>query len=79
MSTNPAHGEVYSIQRYVIKLVSDLRWWFSPGTLGSSTNKTNYRDIAEILLKVVLNTILFITLILHFFGQYCFSAYDSIY
>jgi hypothetical protein len=25
MSSNPAHGEVYSIQRYVIKFVSDLR------------------------------------------------------
>jgi hypothetical protein len=35
---NPAHGEVYSIQHYVIKFVSDLRqvsgflWilWFPP-------------------------------------------------
>ena len=25
MSSNPAHGEVYSIQHYVIKLVSDFR------------------------------------------------------
>ena len=25
VSSNPAHGEVYSIQRYVIKFVSDLR------------------------------------------------------
>ena len=25
VSTNSAHGEVYSIQHYVIKLVSDLR------------------------------------------------------
>ena len=24
MSSNPAHGEVYSIQHYVIKFVSDL-------------------------------------------------------
>jgi hypothetical protein len=31
--------------------------WFSPGTLVSSTNKTDCHDIAEILLKVVLNTI----------------------
>jgi hypothetical protein len=29
---------------------------FSPGTPVSSTNKTDRRDIAEILLKVVLNT-----------------------
>jgi hypothetical protein len=31
--------------------------WFSPGTPVSSTNKTDRHDIAEILLKVVLNTI----------------------
>ena len=28
--------------------------WFSPGTLVSSTNKTDCHDIAEILLKVAL-------------------------
>jgi hypothetical protein len=31
--------------------------WFSPGTLVSSTNKTNCHNITEILLKVALNTI----------------------
>ena len=31
--------------------------WFSPGTLVSSTNKTDRHDITEILLKVALNTI----------------------
>jgi hypothetical protein len=31
--------------------------WFSPGTLASFTTKTGGHDIAEILLKVVLNTI----------------------
>ena len=31
--------------------------WFSPGTLVPSSNKTDYHDIAEILLKVVLSTI----------------------
>ena len=31
--------------------------WFSPGTPVSSTNKTDRRDITEILLKVVLNNI----------------------
>ena len=31
--------------------------WFSPGTPFSSTNKTDRHDIAEILLKVALNTI----------------------
>jgi len=38
MSSNPANGEVYSIQHYVIKFVSDLRQlsgflrvlWFPP-------------------------------------------------
>jgi hypothetical protein len=32
-------------------------WWFSPGTLISSTSKTERHDITEILLKVALNTI----------------------
>jgi hypothetical protein len=31
--------------------------WFTPGTLASSTTKTGRHDIAEILLKVALNTI----------------------
>ena len=31
--------------------------WFSPGTMVSSTSKTNCHDITEILLKVALNTI----------------------
>jgi hypothetical protein len=36
--------------------------WFSPGTPVSSTNKTDLHDIAEILLKVALNTITLIPL-----------------
>jgi hypothetical protein len=57
--SNPIHGEVYSIQPYVIKFVSDLRQvlCFSPGTPVSSTNETDRHDIAQILLKVVLNII----------------------
>jgi hypothetical protein len=31
--------------------------WFSPGTPASSTTKTGRHEIAEILLKVALNTI----------------------
>jgi hypothetical protein len=31
--------------------------WFSPGTPASSSTKTGRLDIAEILLKVALNTI----------------------
>jgi hypothetical protein len=31
--------------------------WFSQGPTVSSTNKTDHHDIAEILLKVALNTI----------------------
>jgi hypothetical protein len=37
VSSNYVHGEVYSIQHYVIKFVKDLLRWFSPV---SSTNKT---------------------------------------
>jgi hypothetical protein len=59
VSSNPVHGEVYSIQHYVIKFVSDLRQvgGLSPVTLVSSTNKTDGHRITEILLKVALNTI----------------------
>jgi hypothetical protein len=52
-------GEVYSIQHNVINFVCDL--WQVSGFLRStpifSTNKTDRHDIAEILLKVVLNAI----------------------
>jgi hypothetical protein len=58
VSLNPANGEVYLIQHYVIKVVSGLRQvWFSPGSPVSSTNKTDCHNITEILLKVALNTI----------------------
>ena len=60
VSSNPAHGEVYSIQDYVIKCVSNL-WqdngFFLSGTPVSSTNKTDRHNIAEILLNSSLNTI----------------------
>jgi hypothetical protein len=49
MCSNTAHGEVYSIQHYVIMFDNDLR-------LVSFTNKTD-RYITEILLKVALHTI----------------------
>jgi hypothetical protein len=42
----------------MIKIVSDLRHagvWFFPGILVSSTDKTDLRDITEILLKVALS------------------------
>ena len=56
-SSNPSHGEVYSIQHYLIKFVSDLRQvggfrWVS------STNKTDHHGAFEILLKVALSTII---------------------
>jgi hypothetical protein len=55
---NSVHGEVYSIQHYVIKFVSDLLQavgFFC--TLFFSINKTDGHDITEILLKVALYTI----------------------
>ena len=58
VSSNPVHGEVYSIQHYVIKFVMSLATgqWFSPGTAVSSANKTDCHNITEILLKMALNT-----------------------
>ena len=58
-SSNRAHGKVYLIQHYVIKFVSDLR----QGTPVSTTNKTDRHNIAEILLKVALNTITLILIL----------------
>ena len=56
MSFNPVRGDVYLIQHYEIKFVSDLRQ--VGGFLQvSSTCKTDRHDITEILLKVALNTI----------------------
>ena len=54
VSSNPDHGEVCSIQHYVIKLsvTCDGSVVFS----GHSPNKTGRHDITEIMLKVVLNT-----------------------
>ena len=58
VSSNPIHGEVYSIKHYVINLsVICDRSMLSPVTLVSSTNKTDRHNITEILLKEALNTI----------------------
>ena len=43
----PRSGEVYVIQHYVIKFVSDLR----EVTPISSNNKTDHHDITEILFE----------------------------
>ena len=42
---------------FMIKFVSETCQWFSPSIPASSTNKTDRHDIAEILLKMALNTI----------------------
>jgi hypothetical protein len=44
VSSNPVHGDVFSIQHYVIMFVSDLRQvgGFSPGIPVSSTNKITH-------------------------------------
>ena len=59
-SLNLTHGEVYSIQHYVMKFVSDLQQvnCFLQVLLVSSSNKTDCHDITEILLKVALNIII---------------------
>jgi hypothetical protein len=59
-SSNTAHGEVYSIQHYVIKFINDLRQdgvFFLSRTPVSSANNTCRHDITEILLKVALSII----------------------
>ena len=59
VSLNPALARCSWIHHYEMKFVSNLRQVgsFPPVTPVSSTNKTDCHDIAEILFKVVLNTI----------------------
>jgi hypothetical protein len=47
---------IYYILRIILVVPTTCRW-FSPGPPVSSNNKTDRRDITEILLKVALNTI----------------------
>jgi len=51
---NPGHGDVYMIQHYVIKFVSDLL------QVGGFFGYSGFlrHDITEILLKVALNNII---------------------
>jgi hypothetical protein len=62
VSSNPVHGEVYSIQYYVKMFASDLRQIgsFLRVHRFSSTIKTERDDITEILLKVALNIMVLI-------------------
>jgi hypothetical protein len=59
VGSNPAHVEVYSIQHYVIKFVSDLRQvgGFLRILRFPPPKKNNRHDIAKLLLKVALNII----------------------
>jgi hypothetical protein len=52
---NPTTSRLTPTSDKVYQLLAHGRW-FSPGTPASSTTKTGRHDIAEILLKVVLNT-----------------------
>jgi hypothetical protein len=49
------HRTLAAASHKVYQLLAYGRW-FSPGTPASSTTKTGRHDIAEILLKVALNT-----------------------
>jgi hypothetical protein len=56
MDSNPFHGEVYSIQHYVIKFVSDLRL-VGGFHQGLRFPPPDHNEITEILLKVTSITI----------------------
>jgi hypothetical protein len=70
VKSNPAHGELYSIQHYMITFVSGLRQvgGFLLVLRFSFTNKTDRHDIVELSSKVALNTI---TLIFIRSGHWC--------
>ena len=68
VSSNPTHGEVYSIQLYVIKFVSDLRQvggFLKVVRFPSQIKLTaTIINITETLLKVALNTLtLYLTIL----------------
>jgi tryptophan synthase alpha subunit len=69
VSSNPVNGEVYSIQDYVIKFVSDLRQVgaFRRVLRFSSTNKNDCHDITERLSMLVV------------IGTDCIGSYKSNY
>ena len=69
VSLNPAYGEMYLIQHYVIKFVTKLTPVFY-------TNKTDHHDITEILLKVALNTLSLTSYV--FKGNKWLSLYQSL-
>ena len=63
VSSKPAHGEVYSIQHYVIKFASDLRQvcsFLRVMRFPPPIKLTRDKKITEILLKEALNTIILI-------------------
>jgi len=59
VSLNPAQCEVCSIHLWKVCQWLTAGWWFSPGTPQpvSFSNKTDRRDIFEILLQMAFNTI----------------------
>jgi hypothetical protein len=63
VSSNPVHGEVYSMQHYVIKFVCDLRQvcGFLRVLPVFSTNKTDRHDITEILLVIMHSLVYFLS------------------
>jgi hypothetical protein len=77
VSLNPDYGKVYIDTTLCDKV---CQWfatgrWFSRATPVSSNNKTDSHDIAEILLKVALNTI---TLTLAWTLKICTFYFDQI-
>ena len=56
VSSNLDQGEVYNIIRSSLSVTCN-KWVFFSGSSGFPSNKTDRHDIAEILLKVALNTI----------------------
>jgi hypothetical protein len=57
VNSNPVHAEVYSMQHYVIKFVSDLRHVGGFLCVFQFPTPTDRHDIIEMLLKVALNTL----------------------
>jgi len=54
--TDPLTNDFHKITRDKVYQLHAHGWWFSPCTLASFATETDYHDVAEIVLTVMLNT-----------------------
>ena len=85
VSSNPAHGEVYSIQHYVIKFVSDLRhvcgflrvlWFPPPIKLTHNITEIVFNITLTLNVKVACRSLKLIVFFTHSYILYCICIFS---